>query len=260
LSLLAFQNRLKIQSSSRWCLERPVFVGHSNRLRQRPGQCGEAGGERPVGGAAAGQFGIAFVNAASRPLGFMVASGARVLQAVASIGQTMLGLELPGRPLSPDEIKHLKQIYGNSFDYGLIRIKPGGPLNNAMADHTVGNAVYMISAEINPNGTLTTPELKTLSDEVGHVREGQNGGGGYIGNALFANLWYGVTTGNRNNGYPLAHRACTRRVALRVDERRTARAGDGGPWRRVGTWSRGDDHRKRSGRPDAEAAGLPAPS
>jgi hypothetical protein len=156
-------------------------------------------------GAAARQFGMAFLDAASRPTGVLVGMGARVLQAVASIGQTMLGLEPPGRPLSEDEIKYLKQIYGNSIDYGLIRIKPGGALNDLMADHTVGNTVYMVSSDFNTDGTLTNAGLKTLSHEVGHVWENQNGGIDYLGNALFANLWYGLTTTNpvspRNNAY-----------------------------------------------------------
>jgi hypothetical protein len=158
-------------------------------------------------GPAARQFGMAFLDAASRPLGIVVGDGARVLQAVASIGQTMVGLEPPGRPLSADEIEYLKQIYGNSIDYGLVRIKPGGLLNDfdAMAEHTVGNTVYLKSSDFNADGTLTAQGLVTLSHEAGHVWQNQNGGIDYLGNALFANIWFGLTTTNpvapRNNAY-----------------------------------------------------------
>jgi len=59
----------------------------------------------------------------------------------------------------------------------------------------------MHAGDFNPDGTLTFQGLVTLSHEVGHVWQGQNGGADYIGNALWANLWFALTTGNRSNAY-----------------------------------------------------------
>jgi len=152
-------------------------------------------------GDAAEQFGMAFANVPKRAIGHVVDMGALALQAAASIGQTAIGLEPPARELSDDEIKYLKSIYGDSIDYGLIRIKPGGPLNDAMAAHTVGNTIYLPASDFNPDGTLTSDGLVTLSHEAGHVWQNQNGGPDYLSDALGANLWAQVSTGNRNNAY-----------------------------------------------------------
>ncbi len=150
---------------------------------------------------AAKQFGMAFVNVPVNAIGHVVDAGARVLQAAASIGQTAIGLEPPARGLSADERKYLEAIYGDSIDYDMIRVKPGGPLNNAMAAHTVGNTVYMPAKYFDANGKLTADGLDTLGHEVGHVWQNQNGGGDYIHNALFAQLWGGITEGSRDAAY-----------------------------------------------------------
>ena len=141
------------------------------------------------------QFGMAYVNAATHPLGFAASETMRCLQADASIAQTWLGMEPLGRRLTDDEIKELKKVYGNSIDYGLVRVKDGGWLSDNMfkAAHTVGNTVYLSSADIGSAGTL--------AHEVGHVWQNQNGGGDYIANAVFSNAWYQVATGDRNNAY-----------------------------------------------------------
>jgi len=152
-------------------------------------------------GDAAKQFGMAFVNVPVNTVGGVVDAGARVLQATASIGQTAIGLEPPARGLSADERKYLEAIYGDSIDYDMIRVKPGGPLNNAMAAHTVGNTVYMPEKYFDANGNLTPDGLDTLGHEVGHVWQNQNGGGDYIHNALFAQLWGSITGGSRNAAY-----------------------------------------------------------
>ena len=138
---------------------------------------------------AAKEFGMAFVHVPVNAVGYVVDAGARVLQAVASAGQTAIGLEPPARGLSSDERKYLEAIYGDSVDYDMIRVKPGGPLNNAMAAHTVAN------------GNLTAAGLDTLGHEVGHVWQNQNGGGDYIHDALFAQLWGAITDGSRNAAY-----------------------------------------------------------
>jgi hypothetical protein len=152
-------------------------------------------------GDAAKQFGMAFVNVPLNTVGHVVDAGARVLQAAASIGQTAVGVEPPARGLNADERKYLEAIYGDSIDYDMIRVKPGGPLNDAMAPHTVGNTVYMPADNFNPDGTLTKDGLETLGHEVGHVWQNQNGGGDYIHNALFAQLWGSITGGSRDAAY-----------------------------------------------------------
>jgi len=152
-------------------------------------------------GAAAEQFGMAFVNIPKRSIGHVVDMSMVFLQGAASIGQTAIGLEPPARKLTGAEIQYLKTIYGDSIDYGLIRIKPGGPLNNAMAAHTVGNTIYLPASDFNPDGSLTAQGLVTLSHEAGHVWQNQNGGPDYISDALGANLWAQISTGNRNNAY-----------------------------------------------------------
>jgi hypothetical protein len=152
-------------------------------------------------GDAAKQFGMAFVNVPVNVVGHVVDAGARVLQAAASIVQTGIGLEPPARGLTGDERAYLEAIYGDSIDYDMIRIKPGGPLNNVMAAHTVGNAIYMPEKYFDANGKLTAAGLDTLGHEVGHVWQNQNGGGDYIHNALFAQLWGAITDGSRDAAY-----------------------------------------------------------
>jgi len=152
-------------------------------------------------GDAAKQFGMAFVNVPVNTVGGAVDASARLLQGAASIVQTGIGVEPPARGLSDDERKYLEAIYGDSIDYDMIRVKPGGPLNNAMTAHTVGNTVYMPEKYFDAKGNLTPIGLETLGHEVGHVWQNQNGGGDYIHNALFAQLWGSITGGSRNAAY-----------------------------------------------------------
>lgn len=152
-------------------------------------------------GDAAKQFGMAFVNVPGHLLGSATGIVMRALQGVASIAQTAVGAEPPARKLTGEERAYLESIYGDSIDYDMIRVKPGGPLNNAMAPHTVGNTVYMPADQFDKNGKLTPSGLETLGHEVGHVWQNQNGGGDYIGNALGAQLWAIITGGDRNGAY-----------------------------------------------------------
>jgi len=163
-------------------------------------------------GAAAGQFGMAFVGLATRPAGYLLDASMITLQAAGSILFTAIGLEPPGRKLTDREIAYLKTIYGNSIDYGLIRVKAGGPLNNLMTPHTVGNTVYTarqytqsdgsIARVIGPNGGFTGNALGlVLGHEVGHVWQHQNGGPDYIHQALTAQWWSMLTTGSISNAY-----------------------------------------------------------
>lgn len=162
-------------------------------------------------GDAVGQLGKAFVNIPARIGGTVMDIGLRGLQGVASAGQTAIGLEPPARGLNPDERKYLEAIYGDSIDYDVIRVKQGGPLNNAMTAHTVGNTVYMPEKfnidgggqgdNFNADGTLTAQGLDTLGHEVGHVWQNQNGGGDYIHNALGSQLLAALDSGDRDDAY-----------------------------------------------------------
>jgi hypothetical protein len=152
-------------------------------------------------GDAAKQFGMAFVNVPVNIVGHGVDAVARVLQAGASIVQTGIGLEPPARGLTPAEREYLESIYGDSIDYDMIRVKQGGPLTNVMAAHTVGNTIYMPDKYFDANGNLTAAGLDTLGHEAGHVWQNQNGGGDYIHNALFAQLWGAITEGDRDAAY-----------------------------------------------------------
>jgi hypothetical protein len=70
-----------------------------------------------------------------------------------------------------------------------------------MAAHTVGNTVYMPAKYFDANGKLTADGLETLGHEVGHVWQNQNGGGDYISNALGAQAWASITSGDRDAAY-----------------------------------------------------------
>ncbi len=153
-------------------------------------------------GDAGKQFGMAFVHIPVNMAGGVIDMSARLLQGAASAGQTAIGLEPPARGLSSDERRYLEAIYGDSIDYDMIRVKPGGALNDAMpAAHTVGNTVYLQSIYYDSNGKLTAAGLETLGHEVGHVWQNQNGGGDYIHNALFGQWWAKLTTGDIGNAY-----------------------------------------------------------
>lgn len=162
-------------------------------------------------GDAAGQLGMAFVNIPGRIGGTAMDVGLRALQGVASAGQTAIGLEPPARGLNQQEREYLESIYGDSIDYDVIRVKQGGPLNNAMAPHTVGNTIYMPEKfniagggkgdNFNADGTLTPQGLETLGHEAGHVWQNQNGGGDYIHNTLSSQLLAMLRSGDRDDAY-----------------------------------------------------------
>jgi hypothetical protein len=141
------------------------------------------------------QFGMSFVNVGLNTAGGVVDMAARMGQSMGSAALTAVGAEPPARGLNHAERQYLEAIYGDSIDYDMIRIKQGGPLNDRMDPHTVGNTVYLPSKLFDPNGNLTPVGLETLGHEVGHVWQNQNGGGDYIHNALFAQWWGSLTQG-----------------------------------------------------------------
>ena len=81
---------------------------------------------------------------------------------------TLTFAEAPSRSLLPDEIRVLKEVYGDSLDYAVVRIKRGGVTEWVrMTPHVVGNIVYLTNtwsgrAVFQPDGSLTREGLETL--------------------------------------------------------------------------------------------------
>ena len=137
---------------------------------------------------AAEDFGGAFLHAGTRALGAVGDVVVRTLQGVASIALTATYLQPTSRKLTDDEKKLLREVYGDSVDVDAIRIVEGGPLNNNMAAHTVGNTIYLPENSTGPlfddKGNLT-PAGSLLIHETGHVWQSQNAGGDYISQSLY---------------------------------------------------------------------------
>jgi hypothetical protein len=120
---------------------------------------------------------------------------------------TLAFAEAPSRPLLPDEVRVLKGVYGDSLDYGVVRLKRGGATEWVrMAPHVVGNIIYLTNtwcgqAVFQPDGSLTPEGLETLIHEVGHVWQNQNGGGFYMHRALLAQFGAFLRSGERHGAY-----------------------------------------------------------
>jgi hypothetical protein len=156
-------------------------------------------------GDAAKDFGMAFVNAGARAVGGVADAVVRSAQGAASIVLTGIGLQPPTRKLTDDEKALLREVYGDSVDLDAIRISEGGPLNNAMAPHTVGNTIYMPKGStgqplFNADGSVSDAG-KLLIHETGHVWQSQNAGGDYISQSLWAQGVASVTGGDRGGAY-----------------------------------------------------------
>lgn len=140
-------------------------------------------------GQAAGQFAMAGVNLATAPSASMLDVGIVLAQGGASMLQTALFMEPAGRPLTDDEVAYLKEAYGNSIDYGLVRIKPGGWLNTAFDAHTIGNTIYLPKDAFNADGSWAPGKFEYyLAHEVGHIWQNQNAGSDYLHRAFGAQI------------------------------------------------------------------------
>lgn len=96
--------------------------------------------------------------------------------------QTLVGLEPVGRKLTDEEIRVLRQVYGDSIDYDQVRIKEGfsgiWSANDRAFVH--GNTVYMKDNVIDEH---------LLVHEMAHVWQFQNGGSDYMSEALTSQWW-----------------------------------------------------------------------
>ena len=145
-------------------------------------------------------FGMAYVNATGRIVGGAVDVTLRAVACAASAIGTALFLEPPSRPLSADEKAWFKEVYGDSVDLDLVRVKRGG-LVTVGASKAVGNTIYLADKYFDSNGNLTSAGKRTLAHEMGHIWQNQNGGGDYIHKALFAMAKAAIETGSRNDAY-----------------------------------------------------------
>jgi hypothetical protein len=110
------------------------------------------------------------------------------------------------RGLTSEEIKYLRDVFGQSINYSKINVVRGD-IRSAGASKVLGDTIYLEDfwgdkAVFQKDGrSLTAHGLILLSHEVTHVWQFQNGGWEYATAALKANFWAAITTGDRNNAY-----------------------------------------------------------
>jgi len=95
--------------------------------------------------------------------------------------QTVVRLQRPARPLTPDERALLWNVYRDSIVYDRIRIVEGkaGAFSVNGRPFTLGNTIYL--KRIDP-----ASDPSTLVHECCHVWQNQHEGAGYAVRALFA--------------------------------------------------------------------------
>jgi hypothetical protein len=157
-------------------------------------------------GEAAKRLGQGFAEGGIRLVGGAVDVIARGIQGAVNAALTLSFAEAPSRGLSDSEIKMLKEVYGDSIDYSVVRVKQGGSTDwTGMAPHVVGNTIYMPSQwggdNFNADGSFTENGLETLVHEMGHVWQNQNGGGDFVHRSLLAQLIATIESGSRNGAY-----------------------------------------------------------
>src|SRR4051812_25976805 len=96
-----------------------------------------------------------------------------------------LGIDPPPRGLKPEEVTELRKVFGNTVDYSQIRVHDNVKdglvgSNRAM---TLGNDIYMPGDK-----TSDSSYDSTLTHEMTHAWQGQNGGPAYAAKAVTAQL------------------------------------------------------------------------
>ena len=135
-----------------------------------------------------GSFTDTIMNFVLAPAELAVTTFALVLNTGVNAINNLFGLT-EERGLNQQEIDYLRPIFGNSIDYGSIRIQSGGIKELlGISPQTTGNDIFMRQEWggdiFNDDGTLTEEGLHLLGHEVGHVWQNQNGGITYVGDAL----------------------------------------------------------------------------
>jgi hypothetical protein len=119
-------------------------------------------------------------------VGYLIETAAMGAHTVSSYINGTLGLS-ETRGLTGDEEAYLRSIYGDSLDYDKIRIQQGGiEAMIGMDPHTVGNDIYLPDSSFGADGKLTQSGLELLSHEVAHSWQFQNGGAGYLSEAILS--------------------------------------------------------------------------
>jgi len=123
-------------------------------------------------------------NVGREAAGWVIETTALTLHATGTFLDGTFGLS-EVRGLNAEEREHLESIYGDSLDYGSIRIHRGGIKDALDLDsQAVGNDIYLKDGAFEADGTLTENGLDLLAHEAAHSWQFQNGGAGYISAAL----------------------------------------------------------------------------
>lgn len=125
------------------------------------------------------QWGRGLRRVALMPSDLVLMLAGRVLSAV----QVLAGVEVPGRRLTGDEVARLRPIFGESLDYGRVRVKEGrlGLLGVTRRAFAHGDTVFVPGQE--------TVDFGLLVHELTHVWQHQHGGTAYLSAALVAQWW-----------------------------------------------------------------------
>lgn len=112
-----------------------------------------------------------------------------------------------GRPLHPEELDYVKKIFGDSIDYGKVRITRDHWFSSG-STRVIGNTIHFTSDYgddfhflDNPRQDLSREGYATLAHEMAHVWQYQNGGFAYAPEALIKQAAAAYATGSRNTAY-----------------------------------------------------------
>ena len=124
-------------------------------------------------------------------LAHLINAGARGALAAGNVLDTLIG-QNDERRLSPEEIQSLRRVYGDTIDYGAVRVRRGGVSDSVTSrPYVVDNTIWMPEKYFGADGKLTNVGLTELVHEAAHVWQYQHRGPGYLGEALAAQARYG---------------------------------------------------------------------
>jgi len=127
------------------------------------------------------RVGSVLVTLLRAPINALLMVGGRALSAV----QTLIGVEPAGRGLSSAETAELRKVFGDSVDYGRVRIKEGNAGLLTVFGHafTHGETIYVLKRSL-------PLSRDALVHEMVHVWQYQRGGTSYMSEAIWAQ-WFG---------------------------------------------------------------------
>jgi|GEM_PF-4698644 len=92
------------------------------------------------------------------------------------------------RALTPNEIAQMRLVFGDSIDYGKVRIQRGGFQNDVLkldGATVVQNEIRFADKYFDGNGNFTIPAgINILTHEMTHIWQYQNRGIGYLSDSL----------------------------------------------------------------------------